>query len=535
MSLFKSIATFGGFTFASRITGFLRDMILANFLGAGMLSDAFFVSFKLPNLFRSLFAEGAFTSAFVPIFSQKLVSDGKKKSILFASKAISVLVFFLILFVLLFEIFMPLVVNVLAPGFVDNAGKIELATTLCRITFPFLLLVSVVSFQAGILNSFEKFAAPAAAPIILNLTMILSAFVFVPFATTPAHGFAIGITVAGFLEILWLQFFIIKQNAKLRPCFKITKILKDSEIRLLFKRIAPGVVGSGIYQINMVVDTILVSLVGTGAISWLYYANRLQQLPLGVVGAAISVALLPILSKQLKAGDIEQSKLSQDKAVEYGALLSIPAAILMIVLATPMINILFEHGQFSAKDTMMTSAALMAYSVGLPCYVLVKALMPNFFARGDTITPVKFSAVVFTAHLIFSLILMKPFGHVGIAVATTISSFVSLFQYVYGLKKREFWSFSKILKIKIAKILLSSLFMGGAIIGLNYLLNLYFHNWLLQSTIIKLFILGAIGVFGLATFLFLVTIMKVLDISEVLSLLKKKRGKHAKQTIMDKH
>ena len=534
MSLFKSVATFGGFTFVSRITGFVRDMVLANFLGAGLLSDAFFVSFKLPNLFRSLFAEGAFTSAFVPIFSQKLVGEGKKKSMLFASKAMSVLVFFLICFVVLFEVFMPYVVNVLAPGFIDDTGKIELATSLCRITFPFLLLVSVVSFQAGILNSFEKFAAPAAAPIILNLTMILSAFVFVPFAPTPAHGFTIGVTVAGFLEILWLQFFIIKQNAKLRPYFRIRKMLKDAEIKMLFKRIAPGVVGSGIYQINMVVDTILVSLVGTGAISWLYYANRLQQLPLGVVGAAISVALLPILSKQLKSGDIEQSKISQDKAFEYGALLSMPAAALMIILANPIIKILFEHGQFSAKDTTMTANALMAYSIGLPCYVLVKALMPNFFARGDTVTPVKFSAIVFTTHLIFSLILMKPFGHVGIAVATTISSFVSLFQYIYGLKKRQFWSLSKALKIKIAKILSASVLMGGTIFGLNYLLNLYFTDWLLQNIIIKLFILGALGVFGLATFLFLVTMMKVLDIKDILSLLKKKRGKHANQTIIDK-
>jgi len=531
MSLFKSIATFGGFTFISRITGFVRDIILANFLGAGVLSDAFFVSFKLPNLFRSLFAEGAFTSAFVPIFSQKLVSQGKKSSLFFASKAMSVLVFFLVIFVVLFEIFMPYVVNVLAPGFVNDAGKIELATTLCKITFPFLLLVSIVSFQAGILNSFEKFAAPASAPIILNLTMIASSVVFVPLTPTPAHGFAVGITVAGVLEILWLQFFLHKQNANLKPCFKVFKILKDKEIKMLFKRIAPGVVGSGIYQINMVVDTILVSLVGTGAISWLYYANRLQQLPLGVVGAAISVALLPILSKQLKTGDVIQSKQTQDKAVEYAALLSFPAAVLMIVLAKPMINILFEHGAFSQADTTKTALALMAYSLGLPCYVIVKALMPNFFARGDTITPVKFSAVVFTAHLVFSLILMRPFGHVGIAIATTISAFVSLGQYVYGLKTRQFWSISFDLLKKIGKIILSSIIMGAVLFVLNWSLD----NWLAKHIIIKLFILGAMSVFGLATFLFSVTMMKVLDISYVLKLLKRKRGNDDNATIMDKN
>ena len=430
---------------------------------------------------------------------------------------------------------MPYVVQVLAPGFVEDAGKIELATGLCRITFPFLLLVSIVSFQAGILNSFEKFAAPASAPIILNLTMIASAFIFVPFSKTPAHGFAIGITVAGFLEILWLQFFLNKQNAKLKPCFRIGKILKDNEIVLLFKRIAPGVIGSGIYQINMVVDTILVSLVGTGAISWLYYANRLQQLPLGVVGAAISVALLPILSKQLKSGNVEESKVSQDKAVEYAALLSFPAAVLMIVLAKPMINILFEHGQFGAKDTAMTTFALMSYSIGLPCYVLVKALMPNFFARGDTITPVKFSAVVFTVHIVFSLMLMRPFGHVGIAMATTISAFVSLGQYICGLHIRGFWKFSKPLVVKIAKIILASILMGGIIFALNCAINMFFSDWLMLNLFIKLFILSMMGIFGLATFLFLVTIMKVLNISEVLNLLKKKRGSNVQKTIIDKN
>ncbi len=534
MSLFKSIATFGGFTFISRITGFVRDMILANFLGAGLLSDAFFVSFKLPNLFRSLFAEGAFTSAFVPLFSQKLVNEGKKKSLFFASKAISVLILILLLFVVIFEIFMPVVVQILAPGFINDTGKIELATNLCRITFPFLLLVSVVSFQAGILNSFEKFAAPASAPIILNLTMIISAFVFVPFTENPAYGFAIGITVAGFLEILWLQFFLIRYNARLKPYFKISKIIKNDEIKILFKRIAPGIVGSGIYQINMVVDTILVSLVGTGAISWLYYANRLQQLPLGVVGAAISVALLPVLSKQLKSGDVLQGHATQDKAVEYAALLSFPSAVLIVVLARPIINILFEHGQFSSADTTNTSLALIAYSIGLPCYVMVKALMPNFFARGDTITPVKFSAVVFLTHLIFSVILMKPFGHIGIAIATTISAFISLAQYIYGLQKRNFWNFSKLLLIKTAKILLSSVLMGIAVFCLNIIIITYLGNWLNLNTLIKLFILGAMSIFGLATFLFLVTIMKVLDTSQILKILNEKRGKYAKQAIMDK-
>ncbi|MBQ4400487.1 MAG: lipid II flippase MurJ, partial [Alphaproteobacteria bacterium] len=217
MSLFKSVATFGGFTLVSRVTGFLRDMILANLLGAGALADAFVVAFKLPNLFRSLFAEGAFTSAFVPLFSQKLVSEGKKKSIFFAAQAMSVLVVIVGLFVVLFEIFMPYVVDVLAPGFYNDTNKMQSAVELCRITFPFLLFISIVSFQGGILNSFEKFAAPAAAPIILNLTMIFSAFVIVPFMPTAAHGIAVGISLAGLLEMLWLYVFLRREDVRIHP------------------------------------------------------------------------------------------------------------------------------------------------------------------------------------------------------------------------------------------------------------------------------------------------------------------------------
>lgn len=523
MSLFKSVATFGGLTFVSRITGFLRDMVLANFLGAGVLADAFVVAFKLPNLFRSLFAEGAFTSAFVPLFSQKLVADGKKKSIFFAAQAMAVLVVIVGLFVVLFELLMPFVVDVLAPGFRHDEGKVELAVQLCRITFPFLLLISIVSFQGGILNSFEKFAAPATAPIILNLTMILSAFVFVPFMPTAAHGFAIGITTAGILEILWLYRALRKIDVKIHPYIHILKIFRNPEIRLLFKRIGPGVVGAGIYQINMAVDTILVSLVGTGAISWLYYANRLQQLPLGVVGAAISVALLPILSKYLKAGDMVQAHDTQNKAVEYGLLLSVPAAVLLIVLAEPIVRLLFQHGKFLSSDSLKTAYAVIAYSVGLPCYVMTKALMPNFFARGDTVTPVKYSAVVFVTNFIFNVLLMQFFGHVGIACATTIAAFVSLYQYLHGLKKRGFWVFEKQLKIKTGKIFLISALMGCAVyLALQGLIIL--KPLAETSKLMLLFELGGLGIFALAFFVSLAKIFNVLNVNEILKMMRRKNG-----------
>lgn len=526
MNLFKSIATFGGFTLLSRFTGFFRDMVLANYLGAGLISDAFFVAFKLPNLFRSLFAEGAFTSAFVPMLSQKLVAENRQDAIDFAAKAISVLAFFLGIFVILMEFLMPLVVQILAPGFINDGGKIELATTLSRITFPFLLFISIVSFQSGILNSLGKFAAPAAAPVILNLMMIASVFVFVPFSPTAAHGIAIGVTFAGFMEILWLMFFLHRQQVWLKPNFHILTLIKDQTIKTLFKRIAPGVLGAGVYQINMVVDTILVSLVGTGAISWLYYANRLQQLPLGVVGAAIGVAVLPILSRHLKSGEADEAKHVQDKAIEYGALLSIPAAVALIILAEPIINILFQHGKFGAFETDMTSKAVIAYAIGLPAYVMVKALAPNFFARGDTKTPVKYSIIVFITNLLFSILLMRPFGHVGIATATTIAAFVSLYQYLHGLKKRSFWHISSALVVKCLKITTAALIMGAMLELTQIMLNNIYLNWLNLSLMPKLGIFTFLCFLGVATFVFAAKILGILDLREILHNLLKK-GKPA--------
>lgn len=523
MSLFKSVATFGGLTLVSRVTGFLRDMVLASYLGAGAVSDAFVVAFKLPNLFRSLFAEGAFTSAFVPLFSQKLVAEGKKRSIFFAAQAISVLVLFVGVFVLFFELLMPWVVEVLAPGFRSEPEKMELATQLCRITFPFLLLISLVSFQGGILNSFEKFAAPATAPIILNLMMIFSVFLFVPFTPTSAHGFALGITTAGLLEVFWLRYFLRRLDIKIHPYLHIKKILQNPEIKTLFKRIAPGVVGAGIYQINMAVDTILVSLVGTGAISWLYYANRLQQLPLGVIGAAISVALLPILSKCLKEQQTDEARRTQDKAVEYGLLLSLPAAVLLIVLAEPIVSLLFQHGKFLPEDAVKTAYAVIAYSVGLPCYVMTKALMPNFFARGDTVTPVKYSAVVFMTNLVFILLLMHTYGHIGIACATTIAAFVSLLQYVIGLKKRGYWQFSRQLTGKICRIILVSFLTGAAVYSCRVMLNDFSPDWIYGSKWLLLFWLSSLGIFALAFFLISAKIFKVIDFGDILRLVRRKK------------
>lgn len=277
----------------------------------------------------------------------------------------------------------------------------------------------------------------------------------------------------------------------------------------------------------MVVDTIIVSLVGTGAISWLYYANRIQQLPLGVVGAAISVALLPILSQHLKAGEITQARQTQDKAVEYGALLSIPAAIALITLAEPIIDILFRHGKFTFEDSLMTSQAVIAYSIGLPSYVIVKALAPNFFARGDTKTPVKYSIVVFITNLLFCVALMKPFGHIGVASATTIASFVSLGQYLRGLKKRGYWNYTSELNRKILKICLCSLVMGGIIYAARWGLHNKLGDWLLLPYAVKLPLFAGLCILGVATFCIMAKLTGVLCVTDIMKMLLNKGKKNA--------
>ena len=274
----------------------------------------------------------------------------------------------------------------------------------------------------------------------------------------------------------------------------------------------------------MAVDTILVSLIGTGAISWLYYANRLQQLPLGVVGAAISVALLPVLSKYLKAGDLENARNTQDKAVEYGLILSFPAAVLLIVLADQIVKLLFQHGRFLSADTTMTANAVIAYSVGLPLYVMTKALMPNFFARGDTITPVKYSAVVFVTNLVFNIVLMQFYGHVGIAMATTIAAFVSLLQYIIGLKKRNYWSFKKPLIVKMFKIMAVSVLMGIFVFAVNLLVLYCFPNYA-EHKLTLLAVLGFLGIIALAFFLIAAKMCAIVDYRDFLQMMRRKHDK----------
>ncbi|MEI7669081.1 MAG: murein biosynthesis integral membrane protein MurJ, partial [Pseudomonadota bacterium] len=339
MSLIRASATIGSLTMVSRIFGFVRDVLIASVLGAGMLSDAFFVAFKLPNFMRRLFAEGAFNSAFLPLYAGTIATEGRENAKTLVEEIHSVLLYILIIITILAIIFMPELMAVLAPGFDKDIEKYNLTITLTRITFPYIIFISLVSLQGGILNSIDKFAAVAATPIIMNICLILAMIALVPFVPTPAHALAIGVMLSGISQYFWLLYFCRK--AGVSPRFIFPKMTKN--VKKLFMLIGPAALGSSVAQINLMIDIIIASHIDK-AVSFLYYADRIAELPLGVIGIAVSTALLPMLSKQIRSGNIDVALHTQNRALELSLFFGIPATIALIVIPYPIIVVMYERG-----------------------------------------------------------------------------------------------------------------------------------------------------------------------------------------------
>jgi putative peptidoglycan lipid II flippase len=466
MSLAKSIATIGGWTVLSRITGLLREMLVARYLGAGMIADAFFVAFRFPNMFRALFAEGAFNAAFVPLFAGKLEGDGKEAARQFAEQCFAVLAVTLLAFVILVEIAMPWAIYGLASGFDDTPGKLALATELSRITFPYLLFISMVSLQSGVLNAMGRFAAAAGTPVLLNLTSMAVLVALVPYVETPGHAMAWGVFASGVAQFLWLVFSVRRIGMGLRW----VRPRLSPEVKLMLKRVVPGAVGAGVYQVNLLINTMIASQVANGAVSYLNYADRVNQLPLGVVGIAIGTALLPLLSRQLRAGETAAALESQNRAMELGMLLTLPAAFAFLVIAHPIIAVLFERGSFTSADSAAVAPALMAFALGLPAYVLVKVLTPGFFARHDTKTPVKIALFTLLVNVGLNLALMGPLAHVGMALSTAIAAWLNVVLLAWTLKKRGDFTMDRRLIDRLWRILLSCLLLAGVLWATKLLL-----------------------------------------------------------------
>lgn len=512
MNLLRAITAIGSMTMLSRVFGFLRDILIAAVLGAGTTADCFFVAFRLPNLFRRLFAEGAFSAAFVPIFSGLVETEGRARAKEFADEAFSVLAFILVIFTALFELAMPVAIYGLAPGFDEVPGKMELATELSRITFPYLLFISLVSLQSGVLNSLGRFAAAAATPVLLNLTLIGAILALPQVMETPGHALSWGVAAAGLFQLIWLAFHCRREGlpvALVRPRL-------SPKVRLLGRRILPVVFGASLYQINLLIGTILASLLSEGAVSYLYYADRVTQLPLGVVGIAVGTALLPLLSRQIKAGDQEAALHSQNRGLEFALLLTLPAAIALMVIADPIISVLFERGRFDAGDAQATADALAAFSVGLPAYVLIRVLAPGFFAREDTATPVRIAAVSMAANIVLNLVLMQFWAHVGIALASSLAAWINAGGLWVILRRRGYLVLDSRLASRLPRILLAACLMAGVLaLGQFLLVDLLAGATWLRIGALALLIAG-----GLAAYAAFAQITGAAAISDVRALMR---------------
>jgi putative peptidoglycan lipid II flippase len=493
MALFRSVATVGSLTMVSRLFGFVRDILTAAILGAGPVADAFFVAQRLPNLFRSLFAEGAFSAAFVPLANRALVDGGKPALKEFAEEAFAVLFVALLVFVILGEIFMPWVMNVIAPGFEAEPGKFQLVVTLSRITFPYLLFISLTALQGGLLNTVDRFAAAAATPVLLNLFLIGALLLMTTLHWTDGTVLAWALTASGIAQFCWLMMSCHRAGIGLRLRFpRLTPAIRQT-LRIM----GPGVLGAGVTQLNLLISTALASTLPGGSVSYLYYADRLNQLPLGVVGIAVATAILPPLSRQVRGGDEAGALETQNRGLELALLLTLPAATALAILALPILSTLFQRGAFGPTETAATASALIAYAVGLPAFVLVKVLAPAFFARHDTATPVKVAIVSLATNLVLTLVLMQFFAHVGVAAALSVAGWLQAALLTALLARRGHFHFDAKSRANLPRIALATIGMALVLVALRAALG----PALAGTVTVKLVALAALVIAGLAAFM----------------------------------
>jgi putative peptidoglycan lipid II flippase len=436
---------------------------MARYVGVSMAADCFFVAFKLPNFFRRLFAEGAFNAAFVPMFCGILGdgsdADRRARAKQFAQEALAVLLPVLLLFTALMQAVMPWAMYGLAPGFADDPEKFALAIEFTRATFPYLMLISMVSLMAGVLNGLGRFAAAAAAPILLNITLIGSLAFFHDSALAAGWSLAHAVTIAGIIQFLWISWAASRAGMGLR----LPRPRLSPRMRELGRIFLPAALGAGAVQVNLLIDIILASFLPEGSLSYLFYADRLNQLPIGVIGVAVGTVLLPALSIALASGDQQKAERQQNRAIEAALFLTIPAAVALALVPGPLIGTLFERGAFTAEATAATAMALTAYAVGLPAYVLVKVLTPAFFSRKDTKTPVKVALVAMLVNTLLNLALMIPLQHVGLALATAIAAWVNVVILYVILVRRGHFRVDARLKSRSLRIILASLVMGAGL------------------------------------------------------------------------
>ncbi|MFO1169778.1 MAG: murein biosynthesis integral membrane protein MurJ [Hyphomicrobiaceae bacterium] len=515
MNLFKSILTVGGYTMASRVLGFLRDILIARVLGTGMVADAFFVSQRFPNLFRSLFAEGAFNAAFVPQFARRIEGEGLPAAKEFAEHVLAVMVTVLFVFSVAAIAGMPWLMYLLAGGYADDPQKFLLCVSLTQITFPYLFFMSLTALQGGVLNSLHRYAHAAAAPILLNVVMIIALVAVVPLTGVPATTLAWAMTIAGVGQFLWMYIACRRAGAGLR----LVRPRLGPDVRKLFRLMVPGIIGSGVMQLNLVIGTQIASWQDS-AVSYLYYADRIYQLPLAVIGSAAGVVLLPELSKHLRAGRDGDAIQSINRGIELVLLLTLPAAAALVAISHPIISVLFERGAFTAEDSTATALALGIYGVGLPAFVLIKVLTPPFYAREDTATPFRLAVISMIVNTVLSAALFLVVGFAGIAIATVFASWLNIGMLTTKLHRAGYFAADDRLRSRLPRVLASAAVMGAALAGLAWLGA----DALSSTAIIRLSTLMGLVVAGLLLYGLTATLLRAAPVDELKATLRRRRA-----------
>ena len=499
--LVKSSCTVGSMTMASRVSGLVRDVVVANYFGSSAAADAFFVAFKIPNFLRRLFAEGAFSQAFIPVLSEYKINRNFDEVRLLVSRVCGTLAGSLMMVVVLCMLTSPLLIRLFAPGFSDDVEKMALAEEMLLITFPYLFLISMTAFFASVLNCYNYFAVPAFTPTLLNVSMISATIFLSPWFEQPVFALAWGVVIAGFSQMLLQLPFLWQLRLLPKPSWNV----KDQGVMRIGKLMIPALFSVSVSQINLLLDTVLASFLETGSVSWLYYSDRLTELPLGVFGIAIATVILPNLSQQHANASKEQFSNTLDWAMRCVFLIGVPAMVALIILAEPLLITLFHYGNMQDRDVVMAAMSLQAYALGIVPFMLIKILAPGFFAQQDTKTPVRIAIIAMVTNMVFNLILVFWLQHVGLALATSLSASINALLLFLGLLKKEVYSLGGFWRRFLFKIIFSNICMAVLLWGMREEVE----NWLQATLLERILHMGALVGAGMISYFLILYILGV--------------------------
>ena len=486
--MIERILTVGGFTLLSRLTGFFRDIMLAAILGAGPVADAFFVAFRLPNHFRAIFAEGAFNAAFIPAYARIRTQGGPQSAALFGDRIFTLLIATQAVLLALALIFTPQVIELLAPGFSHEPQQFALAVSLTRVTFPYLLLITLVTLWGGILNALHRFAAAAAAPILLNVSMMVT-LAFAAFFGGAGYAAAWGVLIAGVLQAILVGGDTLRAGA-----FTLFRALRfDADVRRFFTALLPATIGSAGTQLALFADTIIASFLATGAISALYYADRIDQLPIGVIGIAVGTVLVPEMTHRIAAGDDAGARSAQNRAIEFALLLAIPCIVAFLVVPDAIMRGLFMRGRFTADAAHAAAMTLVAYTIGLIPFVLIRSVVAAFLARGDTLTPMKAALIGTAVNIVFKIALMGPLAQVGLALATSIGAWINFVLVLWLAARAGHIAADATLKSSLVKLAAAGIGMTILLLIAAPLIRSVFSSWSKFGSAAELVVLAIVG------------------------------------------